>query len=100
MKKKLNPIPTAFSCMGTDWTVKRVPDLMKRSNCMGQTNTTECEIVIDDSLTGDQMFHTYYHELMHVVASSIGRQDLNADEAFIDLFAGLLYQINKTSTFE
>lgn len=96
MSKK-NPLPIGFSCMGTDFSVIRMPDLMKLSNCMGQTRQSESEILVDASLTGDQMWHTYFHEMVHVILGSLGRQDLNQDEAFVDAVAGLMYQIHKTS---
>lgn len=98
-KKTKNPLPTSFSCMGTEWNVVRMPGLITLSNCMGQTRHVESEIYIDASLEGDQLYHTYYHELMHVLCNALGRQDLNNDEAFIDLMAGLLYQIDKTSQY-
>lgn len=99
MSKK-NPIPVSFECMGTTFDVVRYPELMKVSNCMGQTRQNESEVLIDSSLTGDQLWHTYYHEIVHVILGSLGRNDLNVDEAFVDAFAGLLYQIQKTSAFE
>lgn len=99
MSKK-NPLPIGFSCMGIDFNVARMPELMKLSNCMGQTRQTESEVLVDASLTGDQMWHTYYHEIVHVILGSLGRQDLNQDEAFVDAVAGLFYQIQKTSQFE
>lgn len=99
MSKK-NPIPVSFECMGTTFNVHRYPELTKISNCMGQTRHNENEVLVDAALTGDQLWHTYYHEVIHVILGSLGRQDLNQDEAFVDAFAGLLYQIQKTSDFE
>jgi hypothetical protein len=99
MSKK-NPIPVSFECMGTTFNVHRYPELIKLSNCMGQTRHNENEVLVDASLTGDQLWHTYYHEIVHVILGSLGRNDLNGDEAFVDAFAGLLYQIQKTSEFE
>jgi len=36
--------------------------------------------------------HTYLHELVHAILHCMGRDELYKDEAFVDLFAGLLHQ--------
>jgi hypothetical protein len=86
--------------MGTDYQVVRQPELMRLANCMGQTRHNENEILVDATLDGDQLWHTYYHEVVHVLLGSLGRQELDADEAFVDALAGLLYQVIKTAEFE
>ena len=35
---------------------------------------------------------TFFHELVHWICSTMGRRDLDGDEAFIDMFASLLQQ--------
>ena len=47
-----------------------------------------------------QIEHTYLHELTHMILIAIGKNELASDESFVDMFAGLLLQILKTSEYK
>ncbi len=36
--------------------------------------------------------HTFFHELLHQVLESAGYNEMNSDEQFVDVIAGLLHQ--------
>lgn len=43
--------------------------------------------------------HTYMHELVHMCLYHTGRNDLNDNEEFVDLLAGLLHQAIDTADY-
>jgi predicted SprT family Zn-dependent metalloprotease len=40
--------------------------------------------------------HTFFHEVSHFMMYLMNRQDLNQDEAFVDVLGGLMAQFVKT----
>jgi len=48
----------------------------------------------------DDVKLTLLHEVVHAVLSDMGEEKLSKDEKFVDLFASMLHQINKTSKFK
>ena len=91
-------IPSKCSLAGIEIATvfdKTLADKMKK---VGRSNYTGQQIVIDDSVVDMDMKHqVYYHELVHWILFIMGKDDLNADEEFIDLFGHLLYQAIKTA---
>lgn len=92
-------IPAQIDLAGQTFQIVLDPALRKLSGCCGQTHFDDNLIVIDEQLRGDTRAVTYYHELVHAILSTMGAQDLNKDEAFVDNFANLLWQSVKTSKF-
>ena len=84
-------IPETFECAGYTWKVRYDDKLKKREKCLGFT---------DWKLQGDELYHTFLHEITHVVLNAMGQDKLNAKkyDDQVDAFAGLLYQILKTKT--
>jgi Zn-dependent peptidase ImmA (M78 family) len=89
-------IPSQFDLMGQEWTVSRAEGLMTM-NMYGMTHSQHKHIAVEKDLDPDDAGHTFFHELTHAILGTLGRQDLNGDEAFVDTFAGLLWQAIKTS---
>jgi len=44
--------------------------------------------------------NSYYHELIHLILNSMGRNDLSNDEVFVCSFAGFLTEAMVTAEFE
>ena len=92
--------PKTFEAAGQVFTVRMDADIKEYADCCGQTHIDKALVIIDPNLaTPDIQAITYYHELLHVILITIGRMDLNSDEAFIDNTASLLWQAQKTSTY-
>lgn len=93
-------IPKSIEVAGQEWVIELKDKILSDHNNFGMTIWKPSRIEIDSSLAGDDRGITYFHELMHVITKTIGRQDLNEDEGFIDLVGQLLWQSVKTAKFE
>ena len=92
-------IPSEIDLAGQTFKIIMDPNLRKISNCCGQTHFDDGVIVIDPGLRDDVRGVTYYHELVHAILMSMGMQELNKDEGFIDMFGNLLWQATKTAKY-
>jgi hypothetical protein len=78
---------------------------MASGDALGETNFTTNTIKIHPATPGfprseNQMLQTFLHEVGHVILKTLGEDQLNADEKFVDLYAGLLLQILVTSEYK
>lgn len=96
MKFKL---PTEFELMGQTIKVVKEPKLLDMANCCGQSHYGENTIYIDPSLNTDLLALTFYHELVHFILHSLGHQELNNNEGFIDSVANCFYQSMKSAKY-
>lgn len=96
MKFKL---PSEVQIAGQSFTVIADPAVKKIGGCCGQTHFDEGFIVIDPNLKPDTLGITYYHEIVHAILMTMGQSELNKDESFVDNFASLLWQAQKTATY-
>lgn len=72
--------------------------LIKDHNIIGKADYEKQEIVIDISVAPKETTEqAYVHELVHYILYIMGQHDLRNDEAFVDLFAHLLYQARRTA---
>lgn len=92
-------IPSQFDLAGMTFTVVSDPAVKKLAGCCGQTHFDEALIIIDPHQKPDTLGITYYHELVHAILMTMGQNDLNKDESFVDNFASLLWQAQKTATY-
>lgn len=107
MRKQFE-IPKSFEIMGETYVIKREPDLIERLGTKDMVGCIEYDqgvIKIQEKTSTlnrseDSINCTYLHEVVHCVLHTMRYNKMNADEDFVDLFAGLLYQILKTSEFE
>lgn len=97
-------IPHSFQILGHTvsivWDENRLDDL----NAVGLAEVTLDKITLTKksdgkTLTSDTIEHTYLHELVHTILKSMGENELYKNERFVDLFAGMLHQILKTSKY-
>lgn len=92
-------IPSQIDLAGQTFQVIVDPNLRKVSGCCGQTHFDDGIIIVDQNLSADTKAVTYYHELVHAILVTMGSHDLNKDESFVDNFANLLWQSQKSSKF-
>jgi Zn-dependent peptidase ImmA (M78 family) len=88
-------IPKTFRLGGRTWTVKRgVPS----KKWYGRTHHTKCLIEISTfSKSPEEELHTFYHELLHAIAGTMGWTKFNRNEDKIDAMASLLLQVTESS---
>ena len=87
-------IPAEFKLLNRTWNVIPMDDATFRgSDAHGLCTAQQAEIqVYMESEPEDFVQHTYFHELVHALLETAGRDDLSKDEAFVDLLGGLLHQ--------
>jgi hypothetical protein len=92
-------IPASFLLLGQEYRVRQVPQAQwEDPSVWGSFNPSTREILI--LKRGDSAdIQTFLHELVHAMLSAMGRDRLNKDEAFIDLFAGMLQQAFTTAKY-
>lgn len=76
---------------------KQMTEYMANENLMGASRFVSGEMYLNPSQPREALEHTYLHELVHMVLVAMNEGDLNVNEAFVDMFAGLLHQSMKTS---
>lgn len=90
-------IPQKFKLGGRTWKVVVIDGLeWKGEECLGLTLPNEAVIALDSGQSDECMHHTFYHELVHALCSTLGWGELNADEDKVDALGGLLLQYLKT----
>lgn len=92
-------IPSQIDLAGQTFTVITDPAVKKLAGCCGQTHFDEGVIIIDPNQKADTLGITYYHEVVHAILMTMGYQDLNKDESFVDNFASLLWQAQKSAQY-
>lgn len=104
---KAMKIPESFELIGKTYKVMMVDDLTYSSGdrMVGQIQYDPATIRIQTNNSAlarseDSVLITYWHEVVHAVLSDMGEEKLSKDEKFVDLFASMLHQINKTSKFK
>ena len=93
-QKRLN-IPKKFMLLGRQFEVVPIDQSMAgilpldyHGLCLPDLN----EIHISTDIPRSKLESTYMHELVHAVLSCMGNDDMYSNEAFIDMFSGLLHQ--------
>lgn len=104
MKKQIS-IPKSFELMGSKIKIEYSPHLLHDEDNVGKSKLINELILIQPStdtwkISKDKINHAFYHEKVHMILSYMGEGDLGSNEKFVDLFAGLLYQTDKTSEYE
>lgn len=90
-------IPNQFELAGQTFVVIQDASIKKLSGCCGQTHFDDGVIIIDPNLKPDTKNITYFHELIHAILMTMGMDELNKDESFVDNFGSLLWQSIKSS---
>ena len=95
----MKKIPKSIELAGITWKITRNDNKDGTfGHCCFLTNTINVRKKVEGKrLTRDQELHTFYHELAHATTYTMGREDLCADESFIDLIGNLNYQAEKSA---
>jgi len=97
-------IPQNITIMSQVVQVQWRDDLMAKENCHGQCLFDRNIIVLQtpnyiNELTQNQTELTFRHEVVHFCLHYLGYDALNDDESFVDSFANVLYQAEKTAYY-
>lgn len=93
-------LPKQIELGGATITVKESEGLTKHAGALGQSIYDTLEIHLDQKLKPEDVKAiTYYHELTHFILHTMGQNELNRDEGFVDNFANLLWQSIKTAKY-
>jgi hypothetical protein len=94
-------LPKSIELIGLKWTVQWDDKLMELQEAYGLTDFDKLTISLDSSLKDRKELaeHTFWHEKMHAITFSMGRKDLDEDEAFIDTCASLILQSTKSAKY-
>jgi hypothetical protein len=93
-------IPKTFKIMGYEYSVVYDDKILRLEDLQGQHNPRTLQLLLhppDEILKKQQVEHNFFHELVHAILTAMGEEEINANEQFVDVFAGLLYQALKTS---
>jgi predicted SprT family Zn-dependent metalloprotease len=90
-------IPKEFKLFGQTIKIKYVDRLVDGEDSTGQARYREGIILIQKNNKGihrnkEQVEQTFLHELVHYILQKMGKHDLQNNEEFVDVFAGLLHQ--------
>ena len=94
-------IPTKFTLGAREWTVKymepeELDKLGEQKGILGLCQSHCATILINKNQTKQDQEHTFYHELCHAIAMTMGWTKWNTDEDKIDAVAGMFYQFIMT----
>jgi len=94
-------IPKEFKLFGQTIKVKFIDKLVDEEDSTGQARYRGGKILIQKNNNGvyrnkEQIEQTFLHELVHYILQKMGKRDLQNDEEFVDVFAGLLHQYETT----
>jgi len=94
-------IPKKFNILNHTVKVKMVDSIPNR---LGECHKDLCSVDIathidDDKLPDSIIEHTFFHEVVHIILDSMGEYKLSSNEKFVDVFAGMLHQVIKTSKY-
>ena len=93
-------IPKRFRLLGQEYTVTILPQSQwKDPEAVGLFDTGSRQILILKA-PRETMEQVALHELTHAILAVMGQDKLYKNEAFVDLFSGLLHQYLITSESE
>ena len=95
-------IPDEFELGPHTYNIIRVPEMTLREGLLGQHITNQRVIrlqpnVVDANHPNSEYMQTFYHEKVHAILAVMGEDELNNNEKFVDLFATLLLQTDKSA---
>ncbi len=103
METKFMPYPKQFKCGGQRVEVRDVERC--DSNNVGEACACGGYIEIADKFdkdgvqSPDSKLNTFYHEVIHVILTNMGENELNGNEKFVCSFAGFLTEAMADAKF-
>lgn len=102
-RPRLVKIPESFQVLGHTVQVRIVDEktLVEVTGDDAADNSAlydpgERVIYLLDTLSGDDLEQVFLHEKTHCILEHAGREDLSSDEAFVELFSQIDFQIAKS----
>lgn len=96
-------LPTSVTVAGQLVSVEQVPGLYdlgdKHGDWCSRTNTIRLQPVSKHH-PSDTVYAAFYHELLHAVLDLSGHSEWSKDEEAVERLAQLLYQAEKTRTYD
>lgn len=94
-------IPEKFKLNGKTIEVIIDNDYCQDEKLLGEADFTDKIITLCDRFDGQKLSKNakekiYYHELIHMILDAMGKNVLKYDEDFVDRFAILLHEYEKT----
>lgn len=94
-------IPEKFKLNGKTIEVIIDNDYCASENLLGEADFTDKIITLCDRFNGQKLSKNekekvYYHELIHMILDAMGKDVLKYDEDFVDRFAVLLHEYEKS----
>jgi len=95
-------IPKQFTLLGHTITVEFDPALYCKEEEYGECHFDTLSIKLQSQTEGYPLQRclveqSYLHEVTHMILYHMGEKELNDNEKFVDLFAGLLHQVLTTA---
>ena len=92
-------IPKKFNICGREIKVIINKNLLKKENLLGKCIFDLNEIHIADSLVGDVLIETFYHEYLHWIFYMLDEEELNKNEQLINQMSSVICQYMKTKKY-
>jgi hypothetical protein len=94
-------IPCAFRLGGEPYTVIVDDDYCNDDEVYGEADFTQRVITLCNRYNGKVLKKstkekTFFHELVHHILDNMGQDELNSNEQFVDDFANLLFEYEKS----
>lgn len=91
-------IPERFQLLGQSYTVTFDPDLVVRTNHVGEMYPKEGRILLQCATplhpqSRAWLEQTFLHEIVHAILATMNEEDLEKNEKFVDVFAALLHHV-------
>lgn len=102
-------IPSKFKLLGETITVIVDDEICKEKSAFGLYYSSTKTIYLADNLyDGDKKIpiaddakrHTFLHECVHAILDVMNEEKLYLNEKFVDVFSGLLHQMEETIEYE
>ena len=101
MEKK---IPKSFRVFATTINIKYENERLGHEGFLGDCSVNDNQISLCGNSKGKAISlsvitDTFYHEKVHILLDSMGEHKLSQNEKFVEVFARLLRQSDKTAKF-
>lgn len=95
-------IPKSFMIGPHEIKVSYSKDMLPTKQLAGDCNSfyNTIRLAENDLIPQTQVEQSFYHEKIHMILDNMERKDLSSEEDFVDLFAMLLLQSDKTANYE
>lgn len=103
-------IPSKFSILGIEHKVIFDEDVCKKASAYGLFVSNPKTVYLTKKLwydnetfallNDDAIAQTFWHEIVHAILKAMNEDELFENEKFVDIFAGMIYQVIKSSEYE